>query len=74
METIERDISKEIINKLKKENKEFFDAMLEVVREWGSKAILASTQDGQYWKIKLHDDHLYFQKLTKEDIQSHYNK
>ena len=47
--------------------------MLEV-REWSSKAIAASTQDGQYWKIKLHDDHLYFQKLTKEDMQSHYSK
>lgn len=73
MEAIERDISKEIINRLKKENKEFFDVMLEV-REWSSKAIAVSTQDGQYWKIKLHDDHLYFQKLSLEDIQSHYNK
>lgn len=73
MEAIERDISKEIINRLKKENKEFFDVMLEV-REWSSKAIATSTQDGQYWKIKLHDDHLYFQKLTKEDMQSHYSK
>lgn len=73
METFDRDISKEIINKLKKENKEFYDLMLEV-REWSSKAIAASTQDGQYWKIKIHDDHLYFQKLTKEDIYSHYNK